>query len=101
MSQFSRQRQVNRLSAPLQNNPRNDNKAKQQLKLIFKDLNIQSELTEEALNMCRQLGINPGTLRLRAYEEFAEPGVSATVQEVRYRHYTDKRLCKGALIICW
>jgi hypothetical protein len=35
--------------------------------------------------------LNPESLKLRSYESFAEVGVSATVQQVRYDHYCEKR----------
>ncbi len=35
--------------------------------------------------------LKPDSLKPRSYESFAEVGVNATVQQVRYDHYCEKR----------
>ena len=50
-----------------------------------------TELSDEGLDLCRQMILNPDSLKLRSYESFAEVGVNATVQQVRYDHYCEKR----------
>jgi len=35
--------------------------------------------------------LNPESLKPRSYESFSEVGVNATVQQVRYDHYCEKR----------
>jgi hypothetical protein len=35
--------------------------------------------------------LSPESLKPRSYESFAEVGVNATVQQVRYDHYCEKR----------
>ena len=52
-------------------------------------------MTEEAIEACLRLRIDPKSLRLKTFEDFKEPGVNQTVQQVRYNHYTDKRRCKS------
>jgi len=59
-------------------------------RLIFLDQGM-TELTDEASELCTQMVINPESLKPRVYESFAEVGVNATVQKVRYDHYCEKR----------
>ena len=57
---------------------------------IFRDQGM-TELTDEACELCSQMVLNPESLKPRTYESFAEAGVNATVQQVRYDHYCEKR----------
>ena len=54
-------------------------------RLIFKENN--KELTEDALNACRQLVINPELLMPKTLEDFAEAGITQNVQEIRFKHF--------------
>ncbi|TNV71250.1 hypothetical protein FGO68_gene7277 [Halteria grandinella] len=99
--QMTRQSEFNRKSAPQgggNRRPSEIGSRKRQIKLIFKDVNTQQELTEDAQLICKQLALNPAHLKLKAYAEFAEQGISQTVQEVRYKHYNEKRLYNLTMI---
>lgn len=63
-------------------------------KLIFRE---NKELTDEALEACRLLVINPEALMPKTLDEFAEPGITQNVQEIRFKHYRDKRESKHSL----
>ena len=82
---MSRQReQQARKSAPDQKQARPSDAGfagsrKRHLKTIYKDVNTQQELTVEALLVCKQLVLNPQTLKLKTYEDFVEPGLAPTV----------------------
>lgn len=62
------------------------------LKLIFKDGTIGcQELTDEALNVCKLLAIDPNDILLRDISEFHIPGFSEKRIQYRFEYYEEKR----------
>lgn len=51
------------------------------------------KLTDEAQNACTILHIDPNMLIPKAKESFKEEGLEASIAEIRYYHYEDKRKC--------
>ena len=66
-------------------------------RLVFKVNPGQSEpteLTKDALYVCKLLAIEPSDLFFRSYESFAQKGLTEGRQKIRHQHYEDKRLLK-------
>lgn len=65
-------------------------KAAKSQALIF----IKSDkLTDDAKKACSILHIDPNMLIPKAKETFKEDGVEASIAEIRFYHYEDKRKC--------
>lgn len=51
------------------------------------------KLSDEALNACKALHIDPSMLAPKQKESFKESDITAAIAEIRYYHYEDKRKC--------
>ena len=51
-------------------------------------------LKSDARGACKLLNINESDLERRDYESFAEPGLAAVRQQLRFEHYEEKRKLK-------
>lgn len=65
------------------------------LRLIFLDGTIGcQELTDEAINVCKLLAIDPNDVLVRDISEFSMPGFSEKRIKYRYEYYEEKRQLK-------
>ena len=58
-------------------------------------LNFLNRLSPRSNEACKRLGILATELAVRPFESFAEAGLSAEIQKLRYQEYEQYR--KGAL----
>ena len=59
---------------------------------IFSDPTKQQEVNQDAKDLCKQLNIDPENLKLREANYFKDGNDAAPIQEIRYKHYTSKRM---------
>ena len=55
---------------------------------------IEHQLTEDALNVCKLLAINPEDIVTRTLDDFYQNNLNTERQKLRFEYYDEKRLLK-------
>ena len=63
-------------------------------RLIFQDGNPNGNLTQDALNVCTLLAINPIDITNRELSSFEQPGMSKQRVQLQYDYYMEKKQLK-------